>query len=146
MLRCYLSCRKTVTAPNQYDYLLGDVVPIGYGSNGSAELKNNFTLISLSIVSVAHLVSKEFWSHWLIMERFNAVWMVNRNTEGRGAKLNQNQNQDVAGKWKHYSTAEQQNQRTLGFLHLRLTLEQLHQPGHLYYQAGVKPCVIMYYF
>lgn len=72
--------------------------------------------------------------------------MVNRNTEGRGAKLNQNQNQDVAGKWKHYSTAEQQNQRTLGFLHLRLTLEQLHQPGHLYYQAGVKPCVIMYYF
>lgn len=81
MTRCYLSGWKTVTAPNQYDYLLGDVVPIGYGSNGSAELKNNFTLISLSIVSVAHLVSEEFWSHWLIMERFNAVWMVNSNRE-----------------------------------------------------------------
>ena len=45
--------------PIQYDYLLGgeeEVVgdappPIGYGSNGSAKLKNNFTLISPSIVS-----------------------------------------------------------------------------------------------
>lgn len=55
-----LSGWKTATAPNQYDYLLEDVVPIGYGSNGSAELKNNFTLISLSIVSMAHLVSEEF--------------------------------------------------------------------------------------
>lgn len=71
---------ETVTAPNQYDYLLEDVVPIGYGSNRSAGLKNNFTLTSLSIVTMAHLVSKEFWSQWLIMERFNAVWMVNRNT------------------------------------------------------------------
>lgn len=60
MPRCYLAGWKTVTAPNQYDYLLGDVVPIGYGSNGSAELKNNFTLISLSIVSMAHLVLEEF--------------------------------------------------------------------------------------
>lgn len=106
MPRCYLAGWKTVTAPNQYDYLLGDVVPIGYGSNGSAELKNNFTLISLSIVSTAHLVSEEFWSHWLIMERFNAVWMVNRNTEEPRAKLNRNQNLDVFDKWKHYSAAE----------------------------------------
>lgn len=61
MLRCYLDgWEKIVTAQNQYDYLLEDVVPIGYGSNGSAELKNNFTLISLSIVSMAHLVSEEF--------------------------------------------------------------------------------------
>lgn len=27
------------------------------------------------------LVSEEFWSHWLIMERFNAAWMVNINRE-----------------------------------------------------------------
>lgn len=51
MPRWYLAGWKTVTAPNQYDYLLWDAVPIGFGSNGSAELKNNFTLISLSIVN-----------------------------------------------------------------------------------------------
>lgn len=93
MPRCYLAGWKTVTAPNQYDYLLGDVVPIGYGSNGSAELKNNFTLISLSIVTMAHLLSEEFWSHWLIMERFNAVWIVNRNTAAWG----QTQSKSEAG-------------------------------------------------
>lgn len=60
MRRCYQAGWKTVTAPNQYDYLLGAAVPIGYGSNGSAKLKNNFTLISLSIVSTAQLVSEEF--------------------------------------------------------------------------------------
>lgn len=89
---------KTVTAPNQYDYLLGAVVPIGYGSNGSAKLKNNFTLISLSIVSTAHRVSEEFWSHWLIMERFNAVWMVNRNTAARGQTQSES-GADISDNW-----------------------------------------------
>lgn len=106
---CYLTAWKTVIAPNQYDYLLRDVVPIGYGSNGSVELKNNFTLISLSIVSMAHQNSsdttEEFWSHWLIMERFNAVWMVKRNTEEPGARLNQNYNLDEFDQWKDYSAA-----------------------------------------
>lgn len=60
MRRYYLAGWKTEAGPNQYDYLLGDVVPIGRGSNGSAELKNNFTLISLSIVTAAHLLSEEF--------------------------------------------------------------------------------------
>ena len=49
--------------------------------------------------------SQEFWSHWRTMERFNARWMVNRKTEGFGAKINHNQRLCVFDKCQNNSFA-----------------------------------------